>query len=633
MIQRTLNRALMFVLMLAMLPVQQMARAEYDMPYYIEVDIKNQITTVYRTSDDAVVYQAICTTGTDEFYTPSGTFYLPKPTDTEREEWFYFRMYGTYAKYATRIYKGVLFHSVLYSRKDDSTLSQKSVTELGTKASHGCIRLRVPDAKWIAEHCEEGTRVHIFRNGKRDEELRELLLAESYDGEAGINGRTYAQYLGMAEDENSLGRYSEGPAVLDLQYRLLSLGFFTGEITGVYTAATVKAVRAFQTALGVEETGVASVDMLEKIYADDAPVGSLVSLVTGMSGPVVAQLQRALSDLRFYEGDLDSVYDAEVEDAVHAFQGAFGYDYDDACLPEVQLAALNASKQLRDVFGGGNYQSEMKTREYEAALISSDVSVRLRKTASTAAGYLEKLESGARVLVLERLDGGWSHVQSGLNDGYIKDEYLSFYTYTNTIVTYTSMEGNVQIALGQTLEEYLMGNVEAAAEATLELVDAEFVRVNTGSADVRLNLRQEPRDDSIVIAKLSDGLELEAMEVGDEWTKVEYEGFEGYLLNQYLTTETRQVLREVMPEEDEDDYLETIYAVVNTASDSTTLNLRQYDSPDSEVLAQLSNGERVEVISADEDWSYVRYGEQKGYLLNQYLQFELVGEEGQKEEE
>ena len=151
------------------------AKSDYNMPYYIEVDITNQIVTVYSTVSDVIVRQMLCSSGLKN-ETPTGTYYRPKKQEEEeREEWYYFRMYGCWAHYATCIFKGVLFHSLPCNRKSDATISTKAVEELGKPASHGCVRLLWPDAEFIAKCCLEGTRVRIFRSKKPDPEIREML--------------------------------------------------------------------------------------------------------------------------------------------------------------------------------------------------------------------------------------------------------------------------------------------------------------------------------------------------------------------------------------------------------------------------------------------------------------------------
>ena len=56
-----------------------------------------------------------------------------------------------------------MVQSVIYSSNSESSLRSNSVYALGSPASHGCIRLRVPDAKWLFEHCSKGSLVIIIR--------------------------------------------------------------------------------------------------------------------------------------------------------------------------------------------------------------------------------------------------------------------------------------------------------------------------------------------------------------------------------------------------------------------------------------------------------------------------------------
>ena len=68
-------------------PYAQAAKSGYDMPYYIEVDLTNQIVTIYSTGTDVIVRQMLCSSGTDEAPTPRGTFYLPRKEEKlEREK-------------------------------------------------------------------------------------------------------------------------------------------------------------------------------------------------------------------------------------------------------------------------------------------------------------------------------------------------------------------------------------------------------------------------------------------------------------------------------------------------------------------------------------------------------------------
>ena len=164
------------------LPANQAQAAGTE--YYIQVDITNQHVTVYRKSDMVIVRQMICSTGATATPTPQGVFVMPpKSRASERQKWYTFA--DCYAQYASRINGPYLFHSYLFYAKRDNAVIQSSVRALGSQASHGCVRLRIADAKWIAANCLSGTRVKIYKSGKRNDEIRKLLLKGSYSIDCG----------------------------------------------------------------------------------------------------------------------------------------------------------------------------------------------------------------------------------------------------------------------------------------------------------------------------------------------------------------------------------------------------------------------------------------------------------------
>ena len=134
---------------------------EYVFPYKLVVDVSEQKVYAYAWNGekyDECVKKMTCSTGTKATPTPLGTFQAGGRCGGE---WYYFKDFNCYAKYAFRIYRGILFHSVLYNSKKESSLSKGSVTALGSRASHGCVRLAVDDAKWIYNNCPAGVTVVV----------------------------------------------------------------------------------------------------------------------------------------------------------------------------------------------------------------------------------------------------------------------------------------------------------------------------------------------------------------------------------------------------------------------------------------------------------------------------------------
>lgn len=130
------------------------------LPYYIMVDRAQHVVTVYGLDEEGYytvpVRAMVCSVGRPGDETPLGTW-----SAGERFPWCYM-VDGSYGQYATRIYRGIMFHSVCYRRNDPATLMTYEYNDLGTSVSRGCIRLQVGDAKWVYENCAVGTIVTIF---------------------------------------------------------------------------------------------------------------------------------------------------------------------------------------------------------------------------------------------------------------------------------------------------------------------------------------------------------------------------------------------------------------------------------------------------------------------------------------
>lgn len=129
--------------------------------YKLKISVTDQKVYAYKWVNgeySELVRSMICSTGTVSNPTPYGTFTAGGPAG----KWYYFQKFDCWAQYAYRIDGPYLFHSVLYSEKDESTLRQGSVSNLGKRASRGCVRLKVEDAKWIYNNCPAGTTVVVY---------------------------------------------------------------------------------------------------------------------------------------------------------------------------------------------------------------------------------------------------------------------------------------------------------------------------------------------------------------------------------------------------------------------------------------------------------------------------------------
>ena len=246
-------------------------------PYAVTVDVKNQITIVYGRDDNGEftvpVRRMVCSTGTRSTPSDVGEFVL----SGRKARWCYFPSYNSHAQYWTKINDSIAFHSVVYNAVDYNAMSTKSYNMLGSRASHGCVRLLVSDAKWIYDNIGEGITVTITEDLPSDEELRRAVAAppmnKSKTGPITTPEPTpEPEYVSGAmppQPFERLKKGSEGEAVYWLQMKLQELGYYTGTVTGGYYSGTENAVKAFQKDHKISQTGKADVRTLEAIYADE----------------------------------------------------------------------------------------------------------------------------------------------------------------------------------------------------------------------------------------------------------------------------------------------------------------------------------------------------------------------------
>jgi peptidoglycan hydrolase-like protein with peptidoglycan-binding domain len=243
-------------------------------PYFIEVDVTNQVTKIYTRDEQGeftVLYKTfICSTGTKGYPSTIGTFTL-----TGRKAlWCTFPKWGGgTAQYWTKINDDIAFHSVMYRNYDPQDLVESSYKNLGKRASHGCIRLTVPDAKWIYNNCGEGTQVWIHDDAASDPELTYSVKPGNINPDTKTNYVTPTPTVKPAYDSHNppetvrqMNVGSHGDDVYWVQMRLTELGYYTGTVTGTYRDGTKAAVKAYQQDRNLGSDGIAGRKTLNYMY-------------------------------------------------------------------------------------------------------------------------------------------------------------------------------------------------------------------------------------------------------------------------------------------------------------------------------------------------------------------------------
>jgi len=157
--------------------------------------------------------------------------------------------------------------------------------------------------------------------------------------------------LGMTSDE-----------IVEIQKRLIELGYMDAKATGYFGKQTENAVKAFQRAASLTPDGIVGAGTKAKLFASDAPrvttappttttkatttttTTAKKSLKQGMSGDDVTAMQKRLIELGYMDAKATGYFGRQTENALKAFQRAVSLTPDGVFGEETQskLFADNA---------------------------------------------------------------------------------------------------------------------------------------------------------------------------------------------------------------------------------------------------------------------------------------------------
>ena len=244
-------------------------------PFHIVVDVANQVTTVYGRDEKGdytvVVHHCLCSTGKKGTPSDVGDWVL----NGRHAQWCVFPKWGnSYARYWTRINSNIAFHSPIYTAVSNQAMNISSYKMLGKRASHGCIRLSVPDARWIYENIGEGTVVSIVEDMDRDPELVYALRLPEINPKTCEPKETpqptpepeYRSDVKPVMETRVLKKKDESPVVFWAQKRLTELGYYKGWCGGKILDGTVNALKNFQRDQGVYPSGEIYPETIDLLY-------------------------------------------------------------------------------------------------------------------------------------------------------------------------------------------------------------------------------------------------------------------------------------------------------------------------------------------------------------------------------
>ena len=155
--------------------------------------------------------------------------------------------------------------------------------------------------------------------------------------EGGVATNIASTDVNIADIRRQQEAYASAAFYTQLQLALQYLGFYTGPINGINTPETQAALAAFQTSVGLPPTGV----------WDEATAAAMATAL-GENAALLAQstkdIQQLMTDLGYYTGPIDGIWNQELTDAIKALQRDLGVPetgvFDSATLQAIYAAGL-----------------------------------------------------------------------------------------------------------------------------------------------------------------------------------------------------------------------------------------------------------------------------------------------------
>lgn len=183
----------------------------------------------------------------------------------------------------------------------------------------------------------------------------------------------------------------------------------------------------------------------------------------------------------------------------------------------------------------------------------------------------------------------------------------------------SELDSQVSIAVGEKLANQVAGDsqntegentegtTDGAQETSTEGGDqpAEEQGPQYVTTTTTVNVRSSDSEQADKLGKVSSGTKLQLLEQRPNgWTKVDYEGKEGYIKSEFLQTVESAAGAEA----------------IGTVTATTNINVRASASETADRLGVLSGGDSADLIGTEGDWSKIKYNGQIGYVKSEYVQ-------------
>ena len=274
------------------------------------------------------------------------------------------------------------------------------------------------------------------------------------------------------------------------------------------------------------------------------------------------------------------------------------------------------------------------TKAYATTGKAINDTTRIRKKASTNSEVVAVMTKGEKIEILSE-ENGWYKVEykegNSKTTGYVRNDLLDVEEKKKEEPKKEEVKVEETTTSAEKTEENAVETVkqEVVEESNQEIeVEQEEIKENTElqlTTDTELQLL--PVIFSCKTGKISANTKVSVIEVVGNWTRIETESQEGWVLTSKIQTkqvsnsDDKTKKEETKKEEKKEVSTKKMYV------STVTLNLREKADTNSKIVTQLNQNDEVTVLKeVDSTWSQVKTGNYEGYIASRYLSSKKVKE-------
>ena len=251
------------------------------------------------------------------------------------------------------------------------------------------------------------------------------------------------------------------------------------------------------------------------------------------------------------------------------------------------------SKDYVTVSSSNNNSSSNNTTTTPSTSTTGTIKVNnalnVRSGAGTSYSVIGSLKNGATVEIVET-SGSWYKIKYGSGYGYVSKDY----------VTVSSSSNNSSSNSGSSNSGSSNNTTTTPSTST-----AGTIKVND-----TLNVRSGAGTSYSVIGSLKNGATIEIVETVNSWYKIKFNNGYGYVSKDYVVLQNRSIAENVAMKEG---------TVVTVA-----LKVRESNNFESDIIGTIAMGEKISVLEDNGEWSKISYKQSNGYILNEYVDFNIA---------